>query len=62
MSIFEKIAFLDSFFKLFKINKKIYFKTEREIDNMISKVNFQIKLHNITKAKGQIDSMPLFYN
>lgn len=62
MSMFEKIAFLDSFFKLFKIKKKVHFKSENEIDFMILKITDQIQEHKLVKAKSQIDKMPLFYN
>ena len=62
MSLFEKIAFLDSFFKLFKVKKTVKFKSENEIDLMLYKIGNQLNYVKNVDAKKQIDSMPLFYN
>mgnify|MGYP007063448713 CR=1 FL=1 len=62
MSLFEKIAFLESFFKLFEVNHIFQLNSESEIDILISKVSNQLKSLKDVKAKLQIDEMPLFYN
>ncbi len=62
MSLFEKIAFLESFFNLFKINKIIHLSSEREIDQLLFDINEQIKVLEKLDAKHQIEKMPLFFN
>jgi hypothetical protein len=62
MSLFEKIAFLDSFFKLFQLKKRVDFKSENEIDDMINNITNQLNHYQKVNAKKQIDKMPLFYN
>ena len=62
MSLFEKIAFLESFFNLFKIDKIIHLNSEREIDQLLFDVNEQIKVLEKLDAKHQIEKMPLFFN
>ena len=41
MSVFEKIAFLESFFKLFNIKEKLELKSEDEIDLLLENVSSQ---------------------
>tara|TARA_B100001113_G_C20806689_1_gene490654 strand:+ start:456 stop:644 length:189 start_codon:yes stop_codon:yes gene_type:complete len=62
MSLFEKIAFLESFFKLFEIDKKVQLNTEHDVDYLLIKVSKQLKELQVEDAKKQIDEMPLFYN
>ena len=62
MSLFEKIAFLESFFNLFKIDKIILLNSEREIDQLLFDINEQIKVLEKLDAKHQIEKMPLFFN
>ena len=62
MSLFEKIAFLESFFNLFKIDKIIHLNSEREIDQLLFNINEQIKVLEKLDAKHQIEKMPLFFN
>ena len=62
MSLFEKIAFLESFFNLFKIDKIIHLNSEREIDQLLFDINEQIKVFEKLDAKQQIEKMPLFFN
>ena len=62
MSLFEKIAFLESFFKLFKLKKKVQLKSEIEIDELLSKISSQLNNLKEIDAKLQINSMPVFYN
>ncbi len=62
MSVFEKIAFLESFFKLFKLKKKVQLKSEIEIDELLSKISGQLNNLQEIDAKMQINSMPVFYN
>tara|TARA_B100000424_G_C22923114_1_gene491141 strand:+ start:1020 stop:1208 length:189 start_codon:yes stop_codon:yes gene_type:complete len=62
MSLFEKIAFLESFFNLFKIVKIIHLNSEREIDQLLFDINEQIKVLEKLDAKHQIEKMPLFFN
>ena len=62
MSLFEKIAFLESFFKLFKLKKKVQLKSEIEIDELLSKISGQLNNLQEIDAKMQINSMPVFYN
>ena len=62
MSLFEKIAFLESFFNLFKIDKIIHLNSEREIDQLLFDINEQIKVLEKLDAKLQIEKMPLFFN
>ena len=62
MSVFEKIAFLESFFKLFKLKKKVQLKSEIEIDELLSKISSQLSNLKEIDAKLQINSMPVFYN
>ena len=62
MSLFEKIAFLESFFNLFKIDKIIHLNSEREIDQLLFDINEQIKVLKELDAKHQIEKMPLFFN
>ena len=62
MSLFEKIAFLESFFNLFKIDKIIHLNSEREIDQLLFDINDQIKVLEKLDAKHQIEKMPLFFN
>ena len=62
MSLFEKIAFLESFFNLFKIDKIIHLNSEREIDQLLFDINEQIKVLEKLDAKHQIQKMPLFFN
>ena len=62
MSVFEKIAFLESFFKLFKLKKKVQLKSEIEIDELLSKISGQLNNLQEIDAKMQINSIPVFYN
>ena len=62
MSLFEKIAFLESFFNLFNIDKIIHLNSEREIDQLLFDINEQIKVLKELDAKHQIEKMPLFFN
>ena len=62
MSLFEKIAILESFFNLFKIDKIIHLNSEREIDQLLFDINEQIKVLEKLDAKHQIEKMPLFFN
>ena len=62
MSLFEKIAFLESFFNLFKVDKIIHLNSEREIDQLLFDINEQIKVLEKLDAKPQIEKMPLFFN
>ena len=62
MSLFEKIAFLESFFNLFKIDKIIQLNSEREIEQLLFDINEQIKVLEKLDAKHQIGKMPLFFN
>lgn len=62
MSLFEKIAFLESFFNLFKIDKIIHLNSEREIDQLLFDINEHIKILEKLDAKHQIEKMPLFFN
>tara|TARA_Y100001933_G_scaffold137130_1_gene136203 strand:+ start:415 stop:603 length:189 start_codon:yes stop_codon:yes gene_type:complete len=62
MSLFEKIAFLESFFNLFKIDKIIHLNSEIEIDQLLFDINEQIKVLEKLDAKHQIEKMPLFFN
>ena len=62
MSLFEKIAFLESFFNLFKIDKIIHLNSEREIDQLLFDINEQIKVFEKLDAKHQIEKMPFFFN
>ena len=62
MSLFEKIAFLESFFNLFKIDEIIHLNSEREIDQLLFDINEQIKVLEKLDAKHQIEKMPLFFN
>ena len=62
MSLFEKIAFLESFFNLFKMDKIIHLNSEREIDQLLFDINEQIKILEKLDAKHQIEKMPLFFN
>ena len=62
MSLFEKIAFLESFFNLFKIDKIIHLNSEVEIDQLLFDINEQIKVLEKLDAKPQIEKMPLFFN
>ena len=55
MSLFEKIAFLESFFNLFKIDKIIHLNSEREIDQLLFDINEQIKVLEKLDAKHQIE-------
>ena len=43
MSVFEKIAFLESFFKVFEIDQQVQLHSEVEIDYLIKRINDQIK-------------------
>ena len=62
MSVFEKIAFLESFFELFELKKKIQLNSENEIDELLSKVSYQLIYMEAIDAKMQINNMPVFYN
>ena len=62
MSIFEKIAFLESFFKVFEIDQQVQLHSEVEIDYLIKRINDQIKVWDNLDATHQIDVMPVFYN
>ena len=62
MSLFEKIAFLESFFNLFKIDKIIHLNSEREIDQLLFDINEHIKVLEKLDATHQIEKMPLFFN
>ena len=62
MSVFEKIAFLESFFELFELKKKIQLNSENEIDELLSKVSCQLIYMEAIDAKMQINNMPVFYN
>ena len=44
MSVFEKIAFLESFFKVFEIDQQVQLHSEVEIDYLIKRINDQIKV------------------
>ena len=62
MSLFEKIAFLESFFKVFNIEQKVQLNSEIEIDQLLKRINDQIKILDNLDASHQIDVMPVFYN
>ena len=62
MSVFEKIAFLESFFKVFKIDQPVQLHSEIEMDYLIKRINDQIKVWDDLDATPQIDVMPVFYN
>ena len=62
MSVFEKIAFLESFFKVFEIDQQVQLHSEVEIDYLIKRINDQIKVWDKLDATHQIDVMPVFYN
>ena len=62
MSVFEKIAFLESFFKVFEIDQQVQLHSELEIDYLIKRINDQIKVWDNLDATHQIDVMPVFYN
>jgi hypothetical protein len=62
MSVFEKIAFLESFFKVFEIDQQVQLHSEVEIDYLIKRINDQIKVLDNLDATHQIDVMPVFYN
>ena len=62
MSVFEKIAFLESFFKVFKIDQYVQLHSEFEMDYLIKRINDQIKILDNLDASPQIDVMPVFYN
>ncbi|MBM78622.1 MAG: hypothetical protein CL846_09075 [Crocinitomicaceae bacterium] len=62
MSIFEKIAFLESFFKLFNIKEKLELKSENEIDLLLENVSSQLSKLNNFNANTQINKMPIFFN
>tara|TARA_B100000900_G_scaffold398529_1_gene400010 strand:- start:227 stop:415 length:189 start_codon:yes stop_codon:yes gene_type:complete len=62
VSIFEKIAFLESFFKLFNIKEKLELKSEDEIDLLLENVSSQLSKLNRFNANSQINKMPIFFN
>ncbi len=62
MSIFEKIAFLESFFKLFNIKEKLELKSEDEIDLILKNISNQVNQLEDFEANSQINKMPLFFN
>ena len=62
MSVFEKIAFLESFFKVFEIDQDVQLHSEVEMDYLIKRINDQIKVWDNLDASHQIDVMPVFYN
>ena len=62
MSVFEKIAFLESFFKVFEIDQDVQLHSEVEMDYLIKRINDQIKVWDNLDASQQIDVMPVFYN
>ena len=62
MSVFEKIAFLESFFKVFEIDQRVQLHSEVEMDYLIKRINDQIKVWDNLDASPQIDVMPVFYN
>lgn len=62
MSVFEKIAFLESFFKVFEIDQRVQLHSEVEMDYLIKRINDQIKVWDNLDASHQIDVMPVFYN
>ena len=62
MSVFEKIAFLESFFEVFEIDQQVQLHSEVEIDYLIKRINDQIKVLDNLDATHQIDVMPVFYN
>ena len=62
MSIFEKIAFLESFFKLFNIEEKLELKSEDEIDQILINISHQLSQLINFDANPQINKMPLFFN
>jgi hypothetical protein len=62
MSIFEKIAFLESFFKLFNVEEKLELKSEDEIDKILKNISYQLNQLVNFDANSQISKMPLFFN
>ena len=62
MSLFEKIAFLESFCKLFRLKKIIQLSSEKEVDELLLKISGQLNLLKGLDAKMQIEQMPVFYN
>tara|TARA_B100001778_G_C18463303_1_gene572240 strand:+ start:233 stop:442 length:210 start_codon:yes stop_codon:yes gene_type:complete len=62
MSIFEKIAFLESFFKLFNVKEKLELKSEVEIDMILKNISNQLNQLGNFDAHSQINKMPLFFN
>ena len=62
MIVFEKIAFLESFFNVFEIDQHVQLHSEVEMDYLIKRINDQIKDWDNLDASQQIDVMPVFYN
>ena len=62
MSIFEKIAFLESFFKLFNVKEKLELKSEVEIDMILKNISNQLNQLGNFDSHSQINKMPLFFN
>ena len=62
MSRFEKIAFIQSFWKMFSINDNLNQCSDFHLDQLISSINKQINGYKYINAKLHVKFMTVFSN
>jgi len=62
MSKIEKIAFIQSFWALFKVKGKLEICTEVQLDKMIKKIIDKVQYSDNVNALMQVHRMPIYLN
>ena len=62
MSRIEKIAFIQSFWALFKVKGKLEICTEIQLDKIITNILDKVKLSTKVNALMHVQRMPIFLN
>ena len=62
MSRFEKIAFIESFWKMFSIEDNLNKCSDNHLDQILKSISLQIKGHKYISAKLHVKFMSVFPN
>ena len=62
MSRFEKIAFIESFWKMFNVEDSLINCSDNHLDKLVLSIKNQVKRYKYVNAFLHIKFMPLFLN
>ena len=62
MSRFEKIAFIESFWKMFNIEDRLNHCSNKHLDQLLKSINNQVKGYKYVNAALHVKFMPVFLN